>query len=166
MNSVEAENVGLLFEEVAKYEGTFEDAVTAMIIPEPKMMPFTEWASWRKKKGLRPTKRQGCDRLMTYLEELKLWNRVMVYYHGDEWKWIMDTWVVSETENMEAYLKSVKEDERVFEYQAPSETAEPKRFTLDTSTGGEPLGFAPAASNIGVGLHALSKSTSSESLSS
>ena len=103
-------------EEVAGYDGTFEDAIYAKMIPEPVLMPFREWASWRRTKGLRPVQRQGCDRLMEYLEELKLWDRVMRYYHCDFW---MITWAASETENVEAYLRSVEGDERVFEQPAP-----------------------------------------------
>ncbi len=77
-----------------------------------------------------------------------------------------DTWGGGERENMGAYRDTVEEDERVFEDQARAETAGPKRCTLETSTAGEPLGFAPVALNISVGLYALSKSTSSECFSS
>jgi hypothetical protein len=56
MTSLEAEEGDMSIEEVANYEGTFEDAVSDMTIPVPELMPLDEWISWRKKKGLRPTK--------------------------------------------------------------------------------------------------------------
>ena len=57
MTSLEAEEGDMSIEEVANYEGTFEDAVSEMVIPEPELMQFNDWLSWRKKEGLRPTKR-------------------------------------------------------------------------------------------------------------
>ncbi len=127
-------------EEVAGYIGTFEDAVYDRIIPEPRMMPFTEWARWRRAEGLLSIPKYGADRLLAYFEELKIWDRVMNYYHGDEWRWIMDTWEISETENVEAYLEAIKEDEGVLEQPAPRDTAE---FEGNSVVAAEPVGSAP-----------------------
>ncbi len=119
LTSVQRGLVVLRVEEVAGYGGTFEDAVNASMIKEPKMMPSTEWARWRRSKGLIPIPKHGDDRLLAYLEELKIWDRVMNYYHGDEWRWIMDTWEIIETENVETYLEAIREDEGVLEPPAP-----------------------------------------------
>jgi hypothetical protein len=142
MTSVQTGEVSVRIEEVAGYDGTFEDAVNAWMIREPRMMPFTEWAPWRRAEGLLPIPKNGDDRLMAYLEELKIWDRVMNYYH-EEWSWFMDTWEVSETENVEAYLRSIKEDGKVFEQQAPQDTAEREKFTINTTVAAEPDGSAP-----------------------
>ena len=69
MTALEEEVGDMPFEEVANYEGTFEDAVSDMTIPEPELMPLNKWVSWRKKEGLRPTKRLGCGRATTSQEE-------------------------------------------------------------------------------------------------
>ena len=85
MTSLEAEEGDMSIGEVANYEGTFEDAVGDMAIPVPELMPFNEWISWRKKEGLRPTKRLGCVRATTSQEEAELWRRAMQYFHGEDY---------------------------------------------------------------------------------
>ncbi len=45
MTSLEAEEGDMAIEEVANYEGTFEDAVSDMTIPEPELMPFNRRVS-------------------------------------------------------------------------------------------------------------------------
>ena len=69
MTSLEAEESDSSIGEVAKYEGKFEDAVNDMTVPVPELMPFNEWISWRSKDGMRPTKKHGCVRATTSLEE-------------------------------------------------------------------------------------------------
>ncbi len=64
LTSVQRGEVVLRLEEVAGYDGTFEDAVNAWRIREPEMMPFTEWAHWRRAKGLLPIPKCGADRLL------------------------------------------------------------------------------------------------------
>jgi len=114
MTSLEAEEGDMSIEEVANYEGTFEDAVSDMTIPEPELMPFNKWVSWRKKEGLRPTKRLGCARATTSQEEAELWRRAMQYFHGEDWRMVME---------MNQIL--VNEDDGVLEDQAPSQTLKP-----------------------------------------
>ena len=65
----------LQFEEVANYQGTIEDAVNEEVIPEPALMQFNQWQSWRKEEGLRPTKRRGCSRATSTQEEANPWRR-------------------------------------------------------------------------------------------
>ena len=48
MTSLEAEEGDMSVEEVANYEGAFEDAVSDMTIPETELMPFNKWVSWRR----------------------------------------------------------------------------------------------------------------------
>ena len=118
LTSVQRGLVVLRVEEVAGYGGTFEDAVNAYMIREPEMMPFPGWVRWRKAKAFLPIPKRGTDRLMAYLEELKIWDRIMRYYHA-EWEWFMDTWAMTETENVETYLEAIREDEGVLEPPAP-----------------------------------------------
>ena len=91
MTSLEAEEGDMSIGEVANYEGTFEDAVSDMTIPVPELMPFNEWISWRKKEGLRPTKKHGCARATTSLEEAELWRRAMQHFHREDWRMTMET---------------------------------------------------------------------------
>ena len=90
MTALEAEVGDMSIEEVANYEGTFEDAVSEEVIPEPELMQFNDWLIWRKKEGSRPTKRQGCIRATTSYEEAELWRRAMQYYYGDDWRMVME----------------------------------------------------------------------------
>jgi hypothetical protein len=138
LTSVQRGEVVLRVEEVAGYGGTFEDAVNAWMIREPEMMPFPGWARWRKAKAFLPIPKRGADRLLAYLEELKIWDRVMRFYH-EEWRWFMDTWAITETENVEAYLEAIKEDEKVLEQPAPRETAE---FEGNSVVAAVPVGIA------------------------
>ena len=141
LTSVQRGEVILRLEEVAGYDGTFEDAVNAWRIREPEMMPFTEWARWRRAKGLLPIPKRGADRLLAYLEELKIWDRVMRFYHA-EWRWFMDTWAITETDNVEAYLEAIKEDEKVLEQPAPRDTAGFEILLGNSVVAAEPVGFA------------------------
>jgi hypothetical protein len=118
LTSVQRGLVVLRVEEVAGYGGTFEDAVNAWMIKEPEMMPFPQWVRWRKAEAFLPIPKRGTDRLMAYLEELKIWDRIMRLYHS-EWEWFMDTWAITETENVETYLRAIREDEGVLEPPAP-----------------------------------------------
>ena len=118
LTSVQRGLVVLRVEEVAGYGGTFEDAVDAYMIMEPEMMPFPGWVRWRKAKAFLPIPKRGTDRLMAYLEELKIWDRIMRYYHA-EWEWFMDTWAITETENVKTYLEAIREDDGVLEPPAP-----------------------------------------------
>ncbi len=124
LTSVQRGLVVLRVEEVAGYGGTFEDAVNAWMIKEPEMMPFPGWVRWRKAMAFLPIPKRGADRLLAYLEELKIWNRVMRYYHA-EWEWFMDTWAITETENVETYLEAIREDEGVLEQPAPLDASGP-----------------------------------------
>ncbi len=90
MAAQEEEVEALQFEEVANYQGTIEDAVNEDMIPEPALMQFNEWQSWRKEEGLRPTKRRGSSRTTSTQEEAKLWCRVMQYFHGEDWRMVLD----------------------------------------------------------------------------
>jgi hypothetical protein len=118
LTSVQRGLVVLRVEEVAGYGGTFEDAVRAWMIDVPEMMPFPAWVRWRKLKAFLPIPKRGTDRLIAYLEELKIWNRIMRLFH-EEWEWLIDTWAIKETENVETYLEAIREDEGVLEPPAP-----------------------------------------------
>ena len=50
MTALEAEVGDMSFEEVANYEGTFEDAVSEEVIPQPELMQLNDWQIWRKKR--------------------------------------------------------------------------------------------------------------------
>jgi len=155
MTALEAEVGDMSFEEVANYEGTFEDAVSEEVIPQPELMQFNDWQIWRKKEGLRPTKRLGCIRATTTQEEAELWRRAMQYYFGDDWRMVME---------MNQIL--VEEDEGVLNDQAPSQTVNPAGFTLGMSPVAEPAGLAPAVADTGAGTYALSEGMQSERTSS
>ena len=86
MTSFEAEEVDLSYQEVANFEGTFEDAVEAMKVLQPDLMSFNDWIAWRKTDGLRPTKRHGSERTTKSKEESLLWRRTMLFYYGDDWR--------------------------------------------------------------------------------
>ena len=141
--------------EVASYEGTFEDAVSDMTIPVPELMPFNEWISWRKKEGLRPTKKHGCARATTSLEEADLWRRAMQHFHGEDWRMTMET-----------NLILVSGDVGLLEDQAPSQTLRPAGSAPSMSPVAEPAGSVLAAQGAGVGNYALSEGTHSERTSS
>ena len=49
MTALEAEVGDMSIEEVANYEGTFEDAVSEEVIPPPELMQFNDGQIWRKK---------------------------------------------------------------------------------------------------------------------
>ncbi len=139
MTPIETEEGDMSIGEVANYEGTFEDAVSEEAIPQPELMQFNDWQIWRKKEGLRPTKRQGCIRATTTHEEAELWRRAMQYYFGDDWRMVME---------MNQMLAN--EDDG-----APSQSLRPAGFALDMSPVAEPAGSVLVASEAGVGEYAF-----------
>ena len=115
MTSQGAEEHELSYQEVAEYEGTFEEAVTEDVIPMPGLMTYNEWIAWRKVGGKRPTKALGCDRATTSTEEAALWRNMMAVYHGEDWRLDLDTRTADHVERVDQ--------------EAPS-TAGPAGFTL------------------------------------
>ena len=71
-----------------------------MTVPVPELMPFNEWISWRKKDGLRPTNKHGCARATTSLEEAEFWRRAMQYFHGEDWRMVMETNQILDNEDV------------------------------------------------------------------
>ena len=98
MTSQEVEEHDLSYQEVAEYDGTFEEAVTGDVIPKPKLMIYNEWIAWRKVAGKRPTRALGCDRATTSAEESALWRSMMTVYHGEEWRLNLDAMVADHAE--------------------------------------------------------------------
>ena len=143
------------FEEVANYPGTFEDAVNEEGFPEPAVMQFNQWQSWRKEEGLRPTRSRGCSRTTSTLEEADLWRRAMRHFHGEDWRMVME---------MNQIL--VAEDEGVLADQAPLQAVDPAGFTLNMSLVAATSVAAPAVTDTGVGVYALSEGVQSERTSS
>jgi hypothetical protein len=43
-----AEEHDLSYQEVAEYDGKFEEAVTGGVILMPELMTYNEWIAWRK----------------------------------------------------------------------------------------------------------------------
>ena len=152
MTSVEMGEAGLLAVEIANFKGTFVEAVDAGILPAPGWMPFDEWIRYRQKEGLRPP-RQGLDRLMVYLEELKIWSRVMKHYHGpsdDQWKTIEEKHAEAFM-TVESYLNSLEE---VFDNEEKSEGR--VNCTLGASTAEGSSGLTLSAVPKGVAAGAMS----------
>ncbi len=154
MAPFEEEVEGLQIEEVANYQGTIEDAVNEEVIPEPALMQFNQWQSWRKEAGLRPTRRRRCSRTTTTQEEADLRRRTMQHFHGDDWRMVMETNQIL-----------VAEDEGVLADQAPLQAVDPAGFTLNMSARGTSVA-APAVADAGVGVYALSEGVQSERTSS
>ncbi len=48
MTALKEEVGDMPFEEVTNYKGTFEDAVSEEVIPQPELMQFNDWQIWRK----------------------------------------------------------------------------------------------------------------------
>ena len=120
MTSGEVAVHDMSYQEVAEYDGTFEEAVTGDIIPKPKLMTYNDWIAWRKVTGKRPTKAIGCDRATTSAEEAALWRSAMTVYHGEEWRLGLDAMVADHAEAAD---------------QEASSTAGPAGFTLGAATG-------------------------------
>ena len=98
MTSGEVAVHDMSYQEVAEYDGTFEEAVTGDIIPKPKLMPYNDWIAWRKVTGKRPTKAMGCDRTTTSAEEAALWRSAMAVYYGETWRLGLDAMVADHAE--------------------------------------------------------------------
>ena len=84
------EEHALEYQEVANFEGTFEEAVTKCVVPVPNVMSFNQWIAWRKGDGMRPTGAHGSERTTRPNEESEIWQRAMKYYYGDDWKQVLD----------------------------------------------------------------------------
>ena len=78
------------YQEVANFEGTFEEAVTKCVVPVPSVMSFNQWIAWRKGDGMRPTRAHGCARTTKPSEESAIWQRAMKRHYGDDWRQVLD----------------------------------------------------------------------------
>ena len=138
MTSGEAAVHDMSYQEVAEYDGTFEEAVAGDIIPKPKLMPYNDWIAWRKVIGKRPTKANGCDRATTSKEEAALWRGAMAHYYGDEWRLSLDAMLADTAEAAD---------------QEASDTAGPAGFSLDAAMIEELDGSAPARREFASGVY-------------
>ena len=80
----------LQYQEVANFDGTFEEAVTACVVPVPNVMSFNQWIAWRKGDGMRPTQAHGSARTTKPNEESEIWHRAMKCYYGEGWRQVYD----------------------------------------------------------------------------
>ena len=140
-----AEEHDLSYQEVAEYEGSFEEAVTGGVIFMPELMTYNEWIAWRKVEGKRPTKALGCDRATTSAEESALWRNAMEVYHGENWRLDLDTRIADHVEKVD--------------HEAPS-TASPSGFTLGAGVLEEPDASVPAGEDQGSDAHSTTMSLS------
>ncbi len=138
MTSGEVAVHDMSYQEVAEYDGTFEEAVAGDIIPKPKLMPYNDWIAWRKVTGKRPTKAIGCDRATTSAEEAALWRSAMAVYYGETWRLGLDAMVADHAEAAD---------------QEASSTAGPSGFTLGAAMIEELDGSAPAKREYASGVY-------------
>ena len=136
--------------EIANFKGTFVEAVDAGMLPAPEWMPFDKWIRYRQKEGRRPP-RKGLDKLMVYLEELKIWNRVMKHYHGPSdapWETIEQKHAEAFM-SVESYLNSLEE---VFDNEEISEGREHRSLGASTDEGSSYLTLSAVPKGIAAGV--------------
>ncbi len=134
MTSGEAAVHDMSYQEVAEYDGTFEEAVGSDIIPKPRLMQYNDWIAWRKATGKRPTKKLGSERATTSGEESELWKSAMLLYYDGDWRMRLDAMQLDIVD---------KQD------QEASETAARSGFTLGATMVEELSGSAPATKGAG-----------------
>ena len=70
--------------EVSGVNQTLEDAITAEIVPQPKLMGFNDFQRWRSGVGKRPTTASDGFYPPTQVESI-LWRRTMERIYGSTW---------------------------------------------------------------------------------